>query len=137
MAITTRIPDSEEFREICHFIKEFELDGRELKAEEFIAAFKGEKLCGFGRIREHEDCSELCSLGVLEKFRLQGIGKAIVQELIKKASKQLYLVCIIPEFFLPYGFQKANNFPPSIQSKTDFCRHHLAVPETYVAMLKK
>ncbi len=137
MKITTRSPDSEEFLQICSFIKEFELDGRELKKEEFIAAFQEGQLCGFGRIREHADCSELCSLGVLEGFRLRGIGRAIVKELILKASAQLYLVCIIPEFFIPFGFQQVETVPVSIKDKTEFCQQHLQVPEAYVAMLKR
>ncbi len=30
----------------------------------------------FGRIREYDDCAEVCSVGVLEAFRKQGIGKS-------------------------------------------------------------
>lgn len=127
-------PSDADFKQILHYIREFELDNRELKKEEFcIASAKGQ-LLGFGRLRQHTDCIELCSLGVIESHRHQGIGTAITKELIKKAKGSIYLVCIIPEFFTPLGFQVVHEFPASIQQKLDYCTASLPVPETYVAM---
>ncbi len=133
--VTLREPTDKEFEQVCAFINEFELDCRNLKKEQFITAFRGEELAGFGRIREHTDCFELCSLGVVTKLRRKGIGKAIVKKLIKGSSKNIYLVCIIPEFFIPFGFQVMKEYPASIQNKIKYCSLELAVPETYVAML--
>lgn len=135
MNLHLRIPDDKEFLQIVKYIHEFDLDNRGLQKEQFTAAFRDTELVGFGRLREHEDCTELCSLGVVTQHRRKGIGKAIVQELIRRADRSLYLACIIPEFFTPFGFRIMNKFPDSIGDKLNYCMHELAVPESYVAML--
>lgn len=60
--MTFRTPTLEEFILIRNYILQFELDDRNLKQEEFTAAFRENGLVGFGRLREHSDCIELCSL---------------------------------------------------------------------------
>ena len=132
--MTFRTPTENEFLQIRSYIQEFELDDRNLKQEEFTAAFRENQLVGFGRLRNHEDSTELCSLGVITTHRRKGIGKAIVKELIKRAEGSIHLVCIIPDFFSPFGFQIIDNFPASIQNKIDYCTSELVVPEKYVAM---
>lgn len=142
--MTFRTPSEQEFLLIRNYIQQFELDNRNLKQEEFIAAFRAmpagrqeNELVGFGRLREHSDCIELCSLGVVTQYRRQGIGKAIVSELIKKSKSSIHLVCIIPDFFSPFNFQIVKNYPSAIQDKLDYCTQELVVPESYVAMCLK
>ena len=131
---TLRKPSDIEFNQICTFISEFELDNRDLKKEQFIIADGDGELLGFGRLREHDDCFELCSLGVVTPYRRQGIGKAIVSRLIENSSINIYLVCIIPDFFIPFGFQIVSEYPDSIQNKMEYCANELIVQEKYVAM---
>lgn len=135
MKYTIREPTDKEFKQICLFITEFELDNRNLKRDQFIVALHDSELVGFGRLQEHTDCIELCSLGVVTSHRRQGIGKAIVTKLVERFSKNIYLVCIIPDFFIPFGFQEVKTFPISIQNKIEYCTSELIVPEAYVAML--
>jgi|ERR1043165_1583915 N-acetylglutamate synthase-like GNAT family acetyltransferase len=130
-----RTPSSSEFQRIKSYIREFELDDRCLQAEEFSAAFRGEELVGFGRLRKHADCTELCSLGVVTPHRRQGIGKALVADLIRRSETNIHLVCIIPGFFEPFGFRISKSYPSSIRDKLNYCISSLAVPETYVAMV--
>lgn len=127
-------PSDAEFKQVRQYIQAFELDDRELKKEEFCIASANGQLLGFGRLRRHADCTELCSLGVIESHRHHRIGTAVTQELIKRAKETIYLVCIIPDFFTPFGFHVVSDFPASIQQKLDYCRDSLPVPETYVAM---
>ena len=134
MELVIRHPDTKEFQHICNYIREFELDDRELKIQQFAAAFRNNELVGFGRLRKHDDCTELCSLGVITSLRRKGIGKAIVNELIKRSPEKLYLVCIIPDFFIPFNFKVTNNYPSSIKNKLNYCTEELKVPEVYVAM---
>jgi N-acetylglutamate synthase-like GNAT family acetyltransferase len=134
MSIEFRRPSATEFEQICDYIREFELDNRGLMQDEFTAAFRNGELLGFGRLRNHIDCTELCSLGVVTSHRKKGIGKAIVLELIKRSKIGIHLVCIIPDFFSPLGFIIIENFPPSIQNKIDYCTSELVVPEKYEAM---
>lgn len=110
------------------------MDDRDLQPHQFLVAKENSELLGFGRIRIRENCSELCSLGVTEPKRLQGIGKQLVKELILKSETPLYLVCIIPEFFTPFGFQVVVEFPEAMQEKLNYCSSELIVPETYVVM---
>ena len=134
MKLSFKTPTEKEFQQICEYIHEFELDNRVLKLPEFTAAFHKEELVGFGRLRKHSDCTELCSLGVVIPHRKQGIGKAIVEELIHKAPHNLYLVCIIPEFFIPFRFSIVTEYPAPIKDKLQYCISELIVPETYVVM---
>jgi len=119
---------------IKQFIHQFELDNRALLNNQFLVAKENDEVLGFGRIREHKDCSELCSLGVTEPKRLQGIGKQLVKELVLKAQQPLYLVCIIPEFFMPFGFRVVPEYPDALEEKLLYCTSELAVPEKYVVM---
>lgn len=135
MDIILKAPDDKEFLQIVEYIHEFDLDSRALQKEQFTAAFRDNELVGFGRLREHTDCIELCTLGVVTPHRRKGIGKKIVKELIRRADKSIYLVCIIPEFFTPLGFRIINEFPDSIDDKLNYCMHELVVPESYVVML--
>lgn len=135
--MTFRTPSEQEFLLIRNYIQQFELDDRNLKQEEFTAAFRENELVGFGRLRQHSDCIELCSLGVVTNHRRKGIGKAIVNELIQRSKSSIHLVCIIPEFFTPFGFEVVGNYPSAIHDKLNYCTQELVVPETYVAMLLK
>ena len=126
--------DVSHFEKVKALIDELQLDNRSLKQEEFLIALHGEEILGFGRIREYESCSELCSLGVVEPHRYQYVGTALCKALIKKAKKELYLVCIIPLYFHKLGFKEVQQFPAEIRAKINYCTGELPVPETYVAM---
>ncbi len=132
--ISLSVPSEEEMREVSSYIHEYELDDRSLKKEEFVIAKREGKLVGFGRLRQHADCEELCSLGVVTPFRRKGIGKAIVKEIMNRSKRPLYLVCIIPEYFEPMDFRTTANYPAAISNKLSFCTIQLVVPESYCVM---
>lgn len=132
-----RKPSEKEFEQVCNYICELELDNRDLKQQQFVAAFFNDQLVGFGRLREHADCVELCSVGVIPSHQQKGIGKAIVANLINSTDQDIYLVSIIPEFFIPFGFQVVEEYPTSVKNKINYCTQELVVPETYVAMRLK
>lgn len=68
------------------------------------------------------------------EHRRQGIGKSIVKELIKRSKSSIHLVCIIPDFFIPFGFHIVEKYPPALHDKLKYCTQELIVPETYVVM---
>jgi N-acetylglutamate synthase-like GNAT family acetyltransferase len=115
-------------------IAQFELDDRSLHHSQFLLALQNNTIIGFGRIREHSRCSELCSLGVIHPERNKGVGKALTKALISKAKQPLYLACIIPHYFAPFGFEICHTFPPELKDKLDYCTNELVVPQTYVIM---
>lgn len=128
-------PDNIEFLEVQKLIEEYQLDNRNLKKEEFIIALKDDSVSGFGRIKEFDECIELCSIGILKTERNKGIGKMLVKYMIEQCQdKPVFLVCIIPEFFAQLGFKVVLTYPSCINEKKNYCTSQLAVPETYVVM---
>lgn len=117
-------------------INEFWLDDAGFATQQFLIAERGEKRLGFCRLREHEACSEMCTLGVEEEARGQGVGARLIRGLTEKALKrhELYLVCIIPEFFVPLGFYITEHYPEPMADKLRRCETELSVPEKYVVM---
>lgn len=128
------IPNDSEFEIIKKHIVNFELDNRDLKKNEFIVATENSHILGFGRIRKHKSCDEMSTLGVIVSERKKGISKILIQNLINLSSQPLYLVCIIPDLFSPFGFKIVNEFPEEIKDKIIYCTHELVVPEAYVVM---
>lgn len=128
------VPTQNEFEHISRLIKQFELDDRNLHYKQFLAGFIQNELVGFGRLRTFDSCTELCSLGVTEPQRFKGIGTQLVNRLIAEATKPLYLVCIIPDYFKPFGFKTVSSYPVELQHKLDYCTAELVVPESYVVM---
>ena len=122
------------FEAVRACIKEFELDNRQLEQHEFLIALYNNKLAGFGRIREHNNCSEMCSLGIVAPARSKGIGKKLVKALAQKARQDLFLVCIIPGYFAELGFYETKEYPAAIKNKLDYCTDNLPVHEKYVVM---
>ncbi len=125
---------AQQLEKVKQYISQFELDDRSLHHSQFLVALQNNAIIGFGRIREHEECSELCSLGVIHPERNKGVGCALTKALIAKAKQPLYLVCIIPEFFTPLGFKVCAKYPAPLQEKLNYCTNELVVPETYVVM---
>ncbi len=128
------VPDFAQFETIRKHIMQFELDARQLDAKDFLTAVSNQNIIGFGRLRKHEACCELCSLGVIQPERFKGTGKLLVNKLIETAFKPLYLVCVIPEYFKPLGFTEVINYPAPVLEKLEYCNTHLAVEQSYVVM---
>jgi len=120
---------------IKYYISQLSLDSIELRHQEFLTARISDKIVGFGRIRNYSGCCELCSLGVLEEFRLKGIGRNLVSELVQKSEMPLYVVTVIPEFFRRFGFIETLTYPEAIAQKLSYCKSSLSVPESYHVML--
>ena len=119
---------------IKNHISEYELDNRELLHTQFLVYKKSNVIIGFGRIRNYANFDELCSLGVIEPERNKTIGKKLVSALIQKSISELYLVCVIPQYFQPFGFKIVNEFPNEIFDKLNYCTYSLVVEGVYVAM---
>lgn len=115
-------------------MKEFELDDRNLRCDQFLVAKKNDELLGFGRIRRHNGCDEFCSLGIIESKRFTGIAKELILARIKIATQPIYLVCIIPDYFEALGFKIVTSYPPEMADKLNYCTSELVVPENYVVM---
>jgi N-acetylglutamate synthase-like GNAT family acetyltransferase len=134
MDLVLKSPTTKEFEQIKNYIQEFELDNRNLKQNQFTVAIYNEMVVGFGRLLQHTDCMELCSLGVVLLHRKKGIAKKIIAKLINQTSQPIYLVSIIPNFFHLFNFKQTENYPPAIQNKLNYCTNELVVMEQYIVM---
>src|SRR6185436_20231752 len=117
-----------EFITVKKYISQLCLDDNALEKGQFIIARCNNEIVGFGRLRTYDDCQELCSLGVIEPERMKGIGRALCKALIAKKTKPLYLVAIIPEFFIKLGFDVIEHYPLPLEQKKQYCESSLCVP---------
>lgn len=124
------------FELVKKHIAEYELDDRQLKQSEFVTLSDHTGLLGFGRLREYEGFTEFCSLGILAGKRSKGFGKLLCEVLIEKAPTTIYIVCVIPAYFEPMGFEICSEYPKEILDKLNYCTDSLHVEESYVVMRK-
>lgn len=123
-----------DFELVKNYIREYELDNRELKVEEFLVMHQNHTLVGFGRVRRYYNFSEMCSLGIVKEFRNKGFGEQLVHALQQHSQQPLYLVTIVPEYFKNYGFKICTHYPKEIENKLNYCVSGLPVEEKYVVM---
>jgi N-acetylglutamate synthase-like GNAT family acetyltransferase len=76
-------------------------------------------MVGFGRLKPYSDATELGCVGVLHDRRNQGIGRLIVDELISRAPKEVWITTDMPNYFRPMGFVESADVPKSIAQKLD------------------
>lgn len=111
-----------DYPQILYLAKKLELDYSGMNADDFLVAEDSEKIVGICALRKHQDCLELCSLGVDESYRKRGIASELIVGVLKKARDEVYLATIIPDFFRKFGFEKSPQIPLSMIKKSDWCQ---------------
>ena len=104
---------------IVQMIGEFHLDYENLQPQQFIVVEDGTVMIGFGRLKPYPDATELGCVGVLHERRKQGIGKLIVDDLIARGPREVWITTDLPEYFRPMGFTESEHVPESIARKLD------------------
>lgn len=84
----------------------------------WVAVDSQERLLGCGQLKPHGDGSlELASIAVHPQYRGRGIAHAIVNQLLNRASRPLYLRCTAPlqDFYERFGFRviSPDEMPPN------------------------
>jgi N-acetylglutamate synthase-like GNAT family acetyltransferase len=110
---------------IVRMIGEFGLDYENLRAEQFVVAEDGCIMVGFGRLKPNPDSAEIGCIGVLHERRREGIGKLIVDELIRRGPDEVWITTEIPEYFEALGFVQHTSVPASIEQKLKRFRENL------------
>jgi len=79
----------------------------------FIVAVNAEgQVISCGQLKPHgADILELASIGTLPEYRGQGVARAIMEELLRKSPRPLYLMCIAHNgpMYEKFGFQTIEN----------------------------
>ncbi len=136
--IKLRQASLEDLKSIEDAIKEMQLDDTLIDYHQFIVAELNGEFAGFGRIKEYNEAKELCSLGVLPKYRGKGISRLLIKELKTKAViKPLHVVTVIPTLFKKFGFEEIIKYPSSLIPKINYCTNTLGGCENgehYVVM---
>jgi N-acetylglutamate synthase-like GNAT family acetyltransferase len=127
-------PDNLEFSKIKELIKAMWLDDSNLNTGDFLLLKHNDAIIAFGRIRDTGDALELCTLGVVKKYRGLKLGTRMVNELISLAGSDVYAVTVIPAFFKKAGFKIMYNYPPSILVKYELCTVKFYVGKDYKVM---
>jgi N-acetylglutamate synthase-like GNAT family acetyltransferase len=104
--------------------KSLDLDCEDLSWDQFWVAKVNEKIAGIGRLRVYPECTEIATVGVLPEEQKKGIGERIVRELISRAPAEVFVTCVIPDFFNKMGFQLVKQYPAVLQKKVDFCKSY-------------
>jgi len=111
-----RKPTIEEFEEVKIAANRMKLDMANISMNQFDCAFSECGLAGFVRINSRGSVNELATLGIIKKFRNQGVGSLLINKLKSRYSK-IHLVSVIPWFFKGYGFQKVKIIPKELIKK--------------------
>ncbi len=127
-------PNEYEFEQVKQLVKEFWLDDLDMQPQQFSVLSDNGKVIAFGRLREHADATELCTMGVTKGFQKMGYGEKMVQHLQSIAKRDVFLVTIIPDFFSQINFKIVNTYPDSLKKKVDRCSADFHVGETYNVM---
>lgn len=130
---------------IEHLAKELDLDRENMDYNQFTIVKKDDKIIGFGRLREYkatnnqpEDYFEIATVGVIYEERKKGIGSLIIKELIRKGPSEIFITCVIPDFFKKLGFYLVKQYPSVLQKKVDFCKSYdFKDDQIFVMKLKK
>ncbi len=106
-AWSVRKASSEDMADIAKLVASVGGDLEDLQAEQFVVAQQGSGVViGCGRLKPYSGFCELASLAVTPEWRASGVGREIVDELLKMQDGPIYLLCEdeVVEFFRRFGF---------------------------------
>ena len=105
MSLTVRNATNRDMPAIVRMIGEFHLDYENLEPGQFVIVEDAGVMVGFGRLKPYPDATELGCVGVLHERRNQGIGSLIVDELISRGPKEVWITTDMPNYFRSLGFR--------------------------------
>ncbi|MCX8159700.1 MAG: GNAT family N-acetyltransferase [Candidatus Saccharicenans sp.] len=98
------------------------LDYPGLENDSFFVAEERGKIVGILGLKDYGEFLELVAVGVLEEYREMGIGKKLVEEVLKDLSdKKVYLLTTVPGFYEKLGFEKVEEVPEALKKDPVWC----------------
>jgi N-acetylglutamate synthase-like GNAT family acetyltransferase len=97
------------------------LDPTALRWQNFTVATLDEEVIGIAQIKPYRDCREFGSLVVDARFRKQGVGKALIEQVLMQTTGTVYLNCrsqLMP-YYAKFGFRQIGfaAMPPTLKLK--------------------
>lgn len=107
---------------IVQMIGEYDLDYENLAHEQFLVIEEAGEILAFGRLKPYADAVELGAVGVRKDLRNKGYGRMMVQALMEKAPKEVWITTDLKDYFKKFGFAESKDMPVSIKNKLErFC----------------
>jgi threonine dehydratase len=114
--IVPALPEDMPF--IRETVERLRLDGERLEAAQFVVVRGGDGVVAFGRIKPYEETYELGGVAVVESRRGEGLGEAIVRELVRRFPRdEVFVTTDIPEYFERLGFLRTEILPRELSGK--------------------
>ena len=117
MPLTLRDATVEDQPTIRQIVRAANINPTGLEWPRFIVAEDGGAIVGVGQVKPHRDGTrELASIAVLPERQGQGIGTAIVEELLRRENGTLHLTCRsrLQGYYERFGFRRLEprDYPP-------------------------
>ena len=117
MPLTLRDATAEDQPTIRQIVRAANINPTGLNWPRFIVAEDGGAIVGVGQVKPHRDGTrELASIAVLPARQGQGIGTAIIQDLVRRENATLYLTCRsrLQGYYERFGFRRleSRDYPP-------------------------
>lgn len=131
----------QDFPAIRQLIRQVRINPTALDWRRFVVAVDGSaEMRGCGQLKPHgKEIVELASIAVAPSARNQGIARAIIEHLIAKAPRPLYLTCRsgLRPFYEKWGFRviELDEMPPYYRRLSRFAKMMLAMIERGELML--
>jgi len=91
---------------IIKILKEVDEYSESLSLDSFWVAEENNSIVAVMKLKEIDDFFFLSSLAVRINLQGKGIARQLLEEVLKKADKDIYLYTVLPEFFSRFGFKK-------------------------------
>ena len=117
MPLTLRDATIEDQPTIRQIVRAANINPTGLDWPRFIVAEDGGAIVGVGQVKPHRDGTrELASIAVLPARQGQGIGTAIIQDLVRRENATLHLTCRsrLQGYYERCGFRRleSRDYPP-------------------------
>jgi len=117
MPLTLRDATAEDQPTIRRIVRAANINPTGLDWPRFIVAEDGGAIVGVGQVKPHRDGTrELASIAVLPARQGQGIGTAIIQDLVRREKATLHLTCRsrLQGYYERFGFRRleSRDYPP-------------------------
>ncbi len=138
---TLRPATEDDFPAIRRLIRQVHINPTALNWHRFVVAVDGSgEMYGCGQLKPHgKEIVELASIAVVPSDRSKGIASVIIEHLIAKAPRPLYLTCRsgLQPFYEKWGFRVIglDEMPPYYRRLSRFANLMLGMVERGESML--
>ena len=106
----------EDSAQITEILRRLDLYHPSRIPDDFWVADENGTVVGVSCLTDYGNFLFLSSVGVVEGRREKGIARAILEKILSRAEKDIYLYTIMPEFFRKFGFE-ITDAPKKIPSR--------------------